>query len=125
MYFRKIITSIMFIFLLTGCSYDVYAAEYTVTDTNAVLYTAIQTGVYAEPDAQTTAVTVVDANLPIAVTGITSNGWFQIDLGGVYYVPGAALAAPTAEQVQAAATPSYVTPAYAESLTYTVNTLYE
>lgn len=121
-YFKVFFTSLMVLVFLFFRQMITYAEEYTVTDTNAVLYTAMQTNVYIEPDSQAAAITVLDINLPIAVTGITSNGWFQIDLGGVYYVPGEALAAPTAEQTQASQTPAYVTPAYTESLTYTVTT---
>ncbi len=102
-----------------------YAAEYTVTDANAVLYTAMQTGVYAEPDTQAAAVVVLDANLPIAVTGITSNGWFRIDLSGTYYVPGTALTDLTAAETPIATQPAYVTPNYTQDLTYTVTTLEE
>ncbi len=124
-YFKVFLASLMVLVFLFFRQMITYAAEYTVTNTNAVLYTAMQTGVYAEPDAQTVAITVLDINLPIAVTGITSNGWFQIDLGGVYYVPGAALTAPTAEQTQASSVPAYITPNYAESVSYTVNSIEE
>ncbi len=119
-YYKVFLASFMILVFLCFRQMVAYAAEYTVTDANTVLYTAVQTGVYVEPDVNAAAVTVLDTNLPVAVTGITSNGWFRIDLGGVYYVPGEALANPTAEQLQAVQVPTYVTPAYAESLTYTV-----
>lgn len=121
-YYKVFLASLMILVFFCFKQMITYAAEYTVTDTNAVLYTVVQTGVYAEPDINAAAVTVLDINLPIIVTGITSNGWFRIDLGGVYYVQGEALTNPTAEQAQAPQIPAYVTPAYAENLTYTVNT---
>ena len=123
-YFKVFLASLMILVFLFFRQMITYAAEYTVTDTNAVLYTAMQTGVYAEPDAQSLAVTVLDVNLPIAVTGITSNGWFQIDLGGVYYVPGAALAAMESEAVTAPAS-TYTPPVYQDSYIVTVNSIAE
>lgn len=73
-----------------------FATEnYTVTDTSAVLYSNSNAVLYE--DADTSSTVVVDAeSFPdgeaVLVTGITSNGFFQVDMGGVtYYVPGEGL----------------------------------
>ena len=78
------------------------AVEYTVTDAPAVLYTNDATVILADADAKAQVIISADAiasGLPIQVTGVTSNGYFQIVLNGAtYYVAGAGLqAAPTAQ----------------------------
>ena len=72
-----------------GCStLQVQAAEFSVTESKAVLYSNDNTKVYRTPDENSGVVTTIASGLPVNVTGITSNGWFQISLQGVYYVPG-------------------------------------
>lgn len=66
----------------------IYAAEFTVTESKAVLYSNDKTRVYKQPDINSGVVTVIAKDLPVDVTGITSNGWFRISLNGTYYVPG-------------------------------------
>ena len=65
-----------------------YAAEFTVTESKAVLYSNDKTKIYQQPDFNSVVVSAVAPNLPIDVTGVTSNGWFRISLNGTYYVPG-------------------------------------
>jgi len=123
--YKLFLTSLMgLVFLLWG-QMVTYAAEYTVTDTSTVLYTAKQTSVYAEPDIQTAAIAVLDANLPVAVTGITSNGWFRVDLGGAYYIEGNALIAPEQAAPVSAPAPAYTPPAYQDAYIVTVNSIAE
>lgn len=77
--------------ILGGCREKAriaYAVEFTVTEKSAVLYSNDKTKVYEAPDTSSKLVTTVARNLPIQVTGITSNGWFRISLEGTYYVPG-------------------------------------
>ncbi|MBO5146723.1 MAG: hypothetical protein J6C19_14550 [Lachnospiraceae bacterium] len=77
---------------------DAAAAEYTVTETQAVLYTNEYTVILADADENTVVIPAVDADLPIQVTGVTSNGYFRIDLGGqTFYVNGAGLSAPVSD----------------------------
>lgn len=65
-----------------------YAApDYTITAHKAVMYANDKAVVYAAPDLQALIVTAISSNLPVEVTGITSNGWYQINLQGVYYIP--------------------------------------
>lgn len=64
------------------------AEAYTVTACKAIMYTNAKTVVYAAPDLQAMIITTISPNLPVDVTGVTSNGWYQIDLKGTYYIPG-------------------------------------
>ncbi len=71
---------------------NVTAAEYTVTEVEAVLYTNENTTILADADLNTVVLPTIDPNLPIQVTGITSNGFFRINLGGqTFYIPGIGL----------------------------------
>jgi hypothetical protein len=60
----------------------VNAAEYTVTDETVVLYTNDNTVLLADADANAVVLGKVDANLPVSVTGVTSNGFYRIDMNG-------------------------------------------
>lgn len=66
----------------------IYAVEFTVTENKAVLYSNDKTKVYQQPDINSVVVTAIAPDVPVNVTGITSNGWFRISLDGTYYVPG-------------------------------------
>ena len=74
-----------------------YAAEFTVTENKAVLYSNDKTKVYPQPDINSGVVTTIAPDLPIEVTGVTSNGWFRISLNGTYYVPGDGLVSKNAD----------------------------
>lgn len=65
-----------------------YAAEFSVTPTSCIMYTNDKTVVYASADLMATVITGLSANLPVTVTGITSNGWYQVTANGaIYYIP--------------------------------------
>ncbi len=81
-----------------------YAVEFTVTESKAVLYSNDKTKVYQQPDINSGVVSVIAPDLPVEVTGITSNGWFRISLNGTYYVPGDGLASPNASSSNGAVT---------------------
>lgn len=61
--------------------------QITVTEAKSVMYSVTGTRVYNYPDFNSNIVTSVQANLPVEVLGVTSNGWFQINLNGKYYIP--------------------------------------
>ena len=87
---RKVAVWILAGVLMAGAGSSQLAAApaYTVTACQAIMYTNAKAVVYAAPDFQSMIVTAIGPNLPVDVTGITSNGWFQIDLKGTYYIPG-------------------------------------
>jgi hypothetical protein len=60
----------------------VNAAEYTVTDVTEVLYTNDNTVLLADANVNTVVLGEVEADLPVKVTGVTSNGFYRIDLNG-------------------------------------------
>jgi hypothetical protein len=70
------------------------AEEFTVTESNAVLYsTRDGVQVFSKPDASSTIVTALSDNVPVRVTGVTSNGWFRVSIDGTYYIQGDGLKA--------------------------------
>jgi uncharacterized protein YgiM (DUF1202 family) len=89
----------------------VQAVEFTVSDSNAVLYSAGNVKVYKQPDVNSEVVTTLTANVPVKVTGVTSNGWFRVSIEGTYYIQGDGLAS------EANATQSVVTTTDIETLT--------
>lgn len=88
---------------------QVFAVEFTVKESKAVLYSNDKTKVYKQPDLSSGVVTAIAADLPVNVTGITSNGWFQISLNGVYYVPGDGLVSKNADASNAVVSGSDIT----------------
>lgn len=74
------------------------AAEYTVQPTNGILYTGEGAEVFSKPDASTM-VAVFPGDFPVQVTGVTDNGYFQIDFNGTtFYIYGKALSTATGTQ---------------------------
>ena len=86
-----------------------YAVEFTVTESKAVLYSNDKTTVDKQPDISSGVVTVIAKDLPVSVTGITSNGWFQVSLNGTYYVPGDGLVSKNAGTANSVVTGSDLT----------------
>lgn len=69
----------------------VSAAEYSVTPVDMILYSNMAAVLYVDADLTSDIVLLAEnfqENIPIHVTGITSNGFFQVELGAIYYVPG-------------------------------------
>lgn len=74
------------------------AASYSVTAAEAVLYTNDNTVILSDADDTAVVLPEVAADLPIQVTGITSNGYFQIALDGqTFYIHGIGLSAARAD----------------------------
>jgi hypothetical protein len=69
----------------------VFAVDFTVTDSSAVMYSTGTVKVYSQPDTKSTVVTTLTVNVPVKVTGITSNGWFRVSINGTYYIEGSGL----------------------------------
>lgn len=63
-------------------------AANNVTPYVAKMYSTSGTPVYAQPDIYTPIVVIIERFVQINVTGITNNGFFQVDLGGTFYIPG-------------------------------------
>jgi hypothetical protein len=61
---------------------------FNVTPVDMELYTTSGTPVYATPDVFTSVVTYLDRFVNVKITGITDNGFFQVNIGGTFYIPG-------------------------------------
>ena len=73
----------------------VEAAEISTVQT--VLYTNKNTVVYAGADlSEKVILPTIQEGFPVKVTGVTSNGFFQVDIAGIYYIPGYGLDATVA-----------------------------
>ena len=70
-----------------------FAAEYSVTPVQATWYTNDQTVICSDADANTVVVPTCDSNILVNIIGVTSNGFWQVQLDQVYYIPGAGLSA--------------------------------
>ncbi len=70
--------------VLMACGMKVAAAEYTVAPLTAYMYTGDEAEIFAEPD-PLTVVAIFPGDLPVQITGITSNGYYQIQVNGVTY----------------------------------------
>lgn len=89
------VAAILIIGSVFGGSINTHAAEYAVTPTSAVLYTGNGAEVFAKPD-PSTVVTAMPGNVPIQITGTTSNGYFQVAINNsLYYMYNKALSVST------------------------------
>jgi hypothetical protein len=61
---------------------------FDVTPVSMEMYSTSGTPVYATPDVLSNVVTYLDRFLKVQVTGITDNGFYVVDIGGTYYIPG-------------------------------------
>lgn len=59
-----------------------------ITPVSMELYTTSGTPVYAAPDVFSNIVLYLDRFVNVRVTGITDNGFYRVDIGGTYYIPG-------------------------------------
>lgn len=104
---RKVINFIMgfvacLVILCVAPAQAVNAAEFTVTDYSAVYYTNDETRLYVDADTSLVAIDGIASNLPVQVTGVTSNGFYRVSIASeTYYVPGVGLCAePTLEDLK-------------------------
>lgn len=68
------------------------AAEFSVTEASAVLYTNENTVILSDADSSMVVLSEVEKGLPIQVTGVTDNGYFRILLDGqTFYIHGIGL----------------------------------
>lgn len=89
---KKIFLYLLFtVFIIMMLGEKVEAAQ--INTVQAVLYTNNSTVIYAGADLTGTVVLPdVEEGLPVKVTGVTDNGFFQVDIAGIYYIPCSGLA---------------------------------
>lgn len=87
----KILLEVLMVMMLIGTT--VSANEYTVTDTNAVLWTNASTVIKADASADAAAVLPsMEIGTPVHITGVTSNGYWRVEINGAtYYIEGSGL----------------------------------
>jgi hypothetical protein len=61
---------------------------FDVTPVSVEMYSTSGTPVYATPDIFSNVVIYLDRFVNVRVTGITDNGFYRVDIGGTYYIPG-------------------------------------
>ncbi|MBQ0041821.1 MAG: hypothetical protein KBS85_00685 [Lachnospiraceae bacterium] len=66
--------------------------EFTVESTTAILETQKICYMYAQPDTSSKKIAPISVGVPVNVTGVTSNGWFQVEVGGTFYMEADTLA---------------------------------
>lgn len=88
MFWGKWVIAILAVIWVIGIPIKAEAVDFTTTDVTAVMLTNAGAGLYAEPNPETKPMFVLDAGMPMHVTGVTSNNWYRIDLSGtVFYMP--------------------------------------
>ena len=78
--------AVLSVFLAAAPPAKAYALN--ITPISVELYTTSGTPVYATPDVYGQVVTYLDRFINVRVTGITDNGFYQVNLGETYYIPG-------------------------------------
>ena len=90
-----LVAVVMFVFM---GGITTQAADYSVTPTTGVLYTGKGAEVFTQPNPQTLAA-VFPGDFPVQVTGITDNGYFEVNINGtIFYMYGKALSTSTGTQ---------------------------
>lgn len=87
---NKKLTAILLLVCMISCSLlpATHSHALSITQVDTKMYTTSGTPVYATPDVYASVVTYLNRFTNVTVTGITDNGFYRIDLGGDYYIPG-------------------------------------
>lgn len=87
----KVLLGVIISVMLMGMT--VCAEEYTVTDVEAVLWTNGSTVVQVEPRVEAAvALPPMEIGTPVHITGVTSNGYWRVEIdGATYYIVGPGL----------------------------------
>lgn len=86
---KKIVTLAAALTIAVVCQKPVTSYAFDVTPISVVeMYSTSATPVYATPDVFSPVVVYLDRFVNVRVTGITDNGFYQVDLNGTYYIPG-------------------------------------
>lgn len=87
--FQRSILLLAAVAVAVFCRQPATAYAFNVTPIGVVeMYTTSGTPVYATPDVFSPVVVYLERFVNVRVTGITDNGFYQVDLNGTYYIPG-------------------------------------
>lgn len=78
----------MLVLCIVGSYKPITTYALSVTPVNVKMYTTSGTPVFATPDLYSSVVVYIERFVNVTVTGITDNGFYQVDLNGNYYIPG-------------------------------------
>lgn len=90
---RRFIAAIALIMIIGALKAPAQAYALNIIPMSLEMYSTSATPVYAAPDVFSPVVVYLDRFINVRVTGITENGFFQVDLNGNYYIPGMYLVA--------------------------------
>lgn len=85
---RCVAFSMVLVFCIVGSYKPIMTYALAVTPVNVKMYTTSGTPVFATPDLYSGVVVYIERFVNVTVTGITDNGFYQVDLNGNYYIPG-------------------------------------
>ena len=86
---KKIAVLLAALTVAVACQKPVTSLAFSVTPISVVeMYSTSATPVYATPDVFSPVVVYLDRFVNVRITGITDNGFYQVDLNGTYYIPG-------------------------------------
>lgn len=85
---KRAALSAMLVFCIAGLYKPVTTYALSVTPVSVKMYTTSGTPVFAAPDLYSGVVVYIERFVNVTVTGITDNGFYQVDLNGNYYIPG-------------------------------------
>lgn len=91
---KKLVSCMLIIWLLVGMvpQTQAYAAS-NVIEVDMGMYSTSGTPVYKTDNIFTDVVFLLERFTLVKVTGITTTGFYRVDIGGTYYIPGAFLVA--------------------------------
>lgn len=91
---KKQFSIILCICMICGLiSQPIQVHAMNITPMNVKMYTTSGTPVYAAPDLNSGIICILERFVNVTVTGITENGFYQVDFNGNYYIPGPFLVA--------------------------------
>lgn len=90
---KKLIFAIALFIVIGALKTPAQAYALNIIPMSMEMYSTSATPVYGAPDVFSPVILYLDRFINVRVTGITENGFFQVDLNGNYYIPGMYLVA--------------------------------
>ena len=123
---KGLLTLLILCLLILGPVETAKAAEYTITSYETSGTVVVDAPIYALPDENGTIAMAVPVGTTLTITGITSNGWYQLNISGIVcYTPvgfiAEANATNTTAGTQTQNLSTYTPTTLQESASYTIN----
>lgn len=118
MKFKGLISLGLVLFLLCVPVTKVHAADYQVSSTSNIGTVVVEAPVFNIPDLNDKIIAAIPVGTPIAITGVTNNGWYQVRVSdGTFFIPQGFL---DLGEINKGATPTYVSPVLQNKIEYNV-----